>query len=124
MPDVKKNLKNSSRYSLDNLLSDSNYLAIEIIHRAGNDKPSQSQIDDIEELLSTFDLKNKKLRTITTKNFTAKEKMLLDYLMQGHNPKQIRGELDIKDSTYRFHRDNILDKTYCKTLYQLMYELA
>lgn len=52
---------------------------------------------------------------------TSREKELLHCLASGNNIKQTILSLDISKRTLRFHKENVLKKLNCKTLYQALY---
>ena len=55
---------------------------------------------------------------------TAKEKDMLHFLSEGKNLDQTADALNIGLRTLRFHRESVLDKFRCRTLYQALFRFA
>ena len=100
-----------------------NYLAIEWLLQLGFCTPTQPQIDHFEALFKAIIINNFKVAA-KLETLTDCEIELLSYYIQGFATKKIAAKLGITTRTVRYHRDNILRKSNCGSLYQVIYKLT
>ena len=96
-----------------------NYLAIELLERLGNTKPSQQQIDLMESLISQVVIDR---RLSFDHRLSEREISCLLLTAKGKSTKAIAQLLGIKSSTVRTHREGILRKLSCNNMAAAVFE--
>lgn len=107
-------ISQTNHYTND--LHSAHYLTADLFDRLGVKRPKSSEVNAMQKtwqlLLNTEACKLKPL--------SDKEARYLCLLMNGRKPDAIASELCVAPCTLRYYRKNILEKTGCSTLYQVI----
>lgn len=95
-----------------------NYLAIELLERLGNVKPSQQQIDLLTDLLGRVALE---YQLNFDQRLTKREIECLFWAAQGRTSDEIADLLKIKKTTVESHRREIIRKLNSQNMAQAVY---